>query len=148
MLKVKLPDGSLRQFDEPVRVIDVATSISGRLAKASLAAGVDDRTGGVDFQLPSEGEVGLRLLTKKDPEALGVMRHSCAHVMARAVTRLFDGVQLAFGPTTENGFYYDIGLDHPLSENDFADTEAVMAKVVEAGEPFERIVEPRGQAVA
>ncbi len=147
MLKVKLPDGSLRQFDEPVRVIDVANSISGRLAKASLAAVVDGRTVGVDFQLPGEGEIGLRLLTKKDPEALGVMRHSCAHVMARAVMRLFDGVQLAFGPTTENGFYYDIGLDRPISENDFANIEAEMAKIVQADEPFERIVEPRGQAV-
>ena len=147
MLNVKLPDGSLRQFDEPVRVIDVANSISGRLAKASLAAVVDGRTVGVDFQLPGEGEIGLRLLTKKDPEALGVMRHSCAHVMARAVMRLFDGVQLAFGPTTENGFYYDIGLERPISENDFAAIEAEMAKIVKADEPFERIVEPRGQAV-
>lgn len=147
MLKVKLPDGSLRQFDEPVRVIDVANSISGRLAKASLAAVVDGHTVGVDFQLPCEGEIGLRLLTKKDPEALGVMRHSCAHVMARAVMRLFDGVQLAFGPTTENGFYYDIGLERSISETDFAAIEAEMAKIIKADEPFERIVEPRSQAV-
>ncbi|HVX64572.1 MAG TPA: threonine--tRNA ligase [Pirellulales bacterium] len=148
MLKVKLPDGSVREYSEPVRVIDVAQEIGPRLAKATLAAQVDGRTVGIDFQLPASGEVSLRLLTKKDPEALGVMRHSCAHVMARAVMRLFGGVQLAFGPTTDHGFYYDIGgLDRSLSETDFAAIEAEMAKIVKADEPFERLVEPRAKAV-
>ncbi|HQU46679.1 MAG TPA: threonine--tRNA ligase, partial [Pirellulales bacterium] len=109
---------------------------------------VDGRTVGLDYTLPDKGDVSLRLFTKKDPEALGVMRHSCAHVMARAVMRLFEGVQLAFGPTIENGFYYDIGLDRPLSEADFPAIEAEMAKIVKADEAFERIVEPRVQAVA
>ena len=72
----------------------------------------------------------LRLLTKKDPEALGVMRHSCAHVMARAVMRLFDGVQLAFGPTIEGGFYYDFDLEHALTEDDFPAIEAEMKKII------------------
>ncbi len=72
------------------------------------------------------------LLTNKDPEALAVMRHSAAHVMARAVMRLFDGVQLAFGPTIENGFYYDIELKHHLTEEDFPRIEAEMAKIVKA----------------
>jgi threonyl-tRNA synthetase len=153
MLKVKLPDGSVREYTSGKTAGDVAQDISPRLAKAALAAQVGDRTVGLDYNLsqaaPSEGgEISLRLLTKKDPEALGVMRHSCAHVMARAVMRLFGGVQLAFGPTIENGFYYDIGLDHPLSEADFPAIEAEMAKIVKANEAFERIVEPRDQAVA
>ncbi|HVA46922.1 MAG TPA: threonine--tRNA ligase [Pirellulales bacterium] len=148
MLKVKLPDGSVREYTSGKTARDVAQDISPRLAKAAIAAQVDGRTVGLDYPLPDQGDVSLRLFTKKDPEALGVMRHSCAHVMARAVMRLFEGVQLAFGPTIENGFYYDIGLDRPLSEADFPAIEAEMAKIVKADEAFERIVEPRDQAVA
>jgi len=148
MLKVKLPDGSVREYARPVRPIEVAAEIGAGLAKATLAAEVDGKVVGASAPLPSEGEVSLRLLTKKDPEALAVMRHSAAHVMARAVMRLFDGVQLAFGPTTDNGFYYDFELQRPLSEEDFPAIEAEMAKIVKANEPFERIEEPRDKAVA
>src|SRR5215472_12534645 len=80
--------------------------------------------------------------------ALGVMRHSCAHVMARAVMRLFDGVQLAFGPTVGSGFYYDMMLPRSLTEEDFPAIEAEMAKIVKADEAFERIEEPRETALA
>jgi threonyl-tRNA synthetase len=156
MLKVKLPDGSVREYAPGVTARDVAQDISPRLAKAAVAAVVEGRTVGLDYALSAseapagggEPEVALRVLTKKDPEALAVMRHSCAHVMARAVMRLFGGVQLAFGPTIDNGFYYDIGLDHPLSEDDFPAIEAEMAKIVKADEAFERLVEPRDKAVA
>jgi threonyl-tRNA synthetase len=148
MLIVKLPDGSTREYSEPVRACDVAESISPRLRKASLAAEIDGRVVGLDHELPAAGQVSLRLLTRKDAEALAVMRHSCAHVMARAVMRLFEGVQLAFGPTIDNGFYYDIGLDRSLTEDDFAAIEAEMRKIVKADEAFERLVEPREKAVA
>lgn len=148
MLKVKLPDGSVREYSRPVRPIDVATEIGPGLAKATLAAEVDGKVVGASAPLPSEGEVALRLLTKKDAEALAVMRHSAAHVMARAVMRLFDGVQLAFGPTTDSGFYYDFELKRPLSEEDFPAIEAEMAKIVKANEPFERLDEPREKALA
>src|SRR5688500_3571284 len=124
MLKVKLPDGSIKEFNQRVRAIDVAQSIGAGLAKATLAAEVDGKVVGASASLPSDGEVSLRLLTKKDREALSVMRHSCAHIMARAVMRLFPGVQLAFGPTTDNGFYYDFDLPHKLTEEDFAKIEA------------------------
>ena len=127
MLKVKLPDGSVREYSRRVRPADVAAEIGPGLAKATLAAAVDGKVVGADSPLPAEGEVELRLLTKKDPEALAVMRHSCAHVMARAVMRLFDGVQLAFGPTIDNGFYYDFDLPHKLTESDFPAIEAEMA---------------------
>ncbi|HVC99457.1 MAG TPA: threonine--tRNA ligase [Pirellulales bacterium] len=148
MLRVKLPDGSAREYAEPICARDVAESISPRLSKASLAAEVDGRVVGLDQELPAEGQVSLRLLTRKDTAALAVMRHSCAHVMARAVMRLFEGVQLAFGPTIDNGFYYDIGLDRSLTEDDFAAIEAEMRKIVKADEPFERLVEPREKAMA
>ena len=148
MLKVKLPDGSVREYSRPVRPIDVAAEIGPGLAKATLAAEVDGKVVGANAPLPAEGEVSLRLLTKKDPEALAVMRHSAAHVMARAVMRLFDGVQLAFGPTTDNGFYYDFELPRPLTEEDFPAIEAEMAKIIKPDEPFERLEEPRDEAVA
>jgi threonyl-tRNA synthetase len=148
MLKVKLPDGSVREYARPVRPIEVAAEIGPGLAKATLAAEIDGKVVGASAPLPSDGEVSLRLLTKKDPEALAVMRHSAAHVMARAVMRLFDGVQLAFGPTTDNGFYYDFEMKRPLSEEDFPAIEAEMAKIIKANEPFERIEEPREKAVA
>lgn len=148
MLKVHLPDGSVKEYSRRVRPMDIAADIGPRLAKATLAAEVDGQVLGANALLPEEGEVKLRLLTKKDPEALGVMRHSCAHVMARAVMRLYEGVQLAFGPTVENGFYYDFQLDQPLSEADFPKIEAEMAKIVKEDEAFERVEEPRDKAVA
>jgi threonyl-tRNA synthetase len=147
MLHVQLPDGSTKQFDHPVTPLDVAADIGPRLAKAALAAEVDGRIVGLDYALPADGPVHLRLLTAKDPEALGVMRHSCAHVMARAVMRLFDGVQLAFGPTIEGGFYYDFDLEHPLTDADFPAIEAEMQKVIQLDEPFERIEQSRDQAL-
>ena len=148
MLKVKLPDGSVLDYDRQVRPLDVAADIGPRLAKATLAAQIDTLVVGADAALPTEGEISLRLLTKRDPEALVVMRHSCAHVMARAVMRLFKGVKLAFGPTTENGFYYDFEMEHSLSEEDFSAIEKEMARIISEDEPFERIEEPRDRAVA
>jgi threonyl-tRNA synthetase len=93
-------------------------------------------------------EVSVRLITKKDPEALAVMRHSAAHVMAQAVMRLYDGVQLAFGPTTSSGFYYDFALPTALSEEDFPRIEAEMQKIIKADERFERQDVSREEAVA
>ncbi len=147
MLRVTLPDGSVKEYSRRVRPIDVASDIGPRLAKATLAAAIDGQIVGIDTVLPDGGDVHLRLLTRKDAEALHVMRHSCAHVMARAVMRLFEGVQLAFGPTITNGFYYDFQLERPLSEADFPAIEAEMAKIVKEGEPFERIEEPRQRAM-
>jgi len=149
MLKVRLPDGNLLEFESSrnLRPLDVARRIGPRLANEAIAAEVDGHLVGTDCRLPKEGEVGLRLLTSKDPEALDVLRHSCAHVMARAVMRLFAGVQLGFGPAVENGFYYDFRLEHPISEEDFPRIESEMAKIVAEDEPFERIEEPREKAM-
>ncbi len=147
MLNVKLPDGSCLEFEPPVTAADVVAKIGPGLAKAALAADVDGKTFGLDFPLPPEGDVSLRILTKRDAESLSVLRHSCAHVMARAVMRLFEGVRLAFGPTVEGGFYYDFDLDHQLSDEDFPAIEAEMKKIIGLDEPFERIEESRKQAL-
>jgi threonyl-tRNA synthetase len=147
MLKVRLPDGSVQEYADGVTPRDVAARIGAGLAKAALAAEVDGKVVGLDYRLPDRGETQLRIITRKDPDALRVMRHSCAHVMARAVMRLFPGVQLAFGPTVEGGFYYDFDLEHKLSDSDFPAIEAEMARIVKLDEPFERVEEPRERAL-
>jgi threonyl-tRNA synthetase len=147
MLKVTLPDGKILEYSRHVRPIDIAADIGPRLAKATLAAEVDGRLVGVNTPLAADGQIALRLITSKDPQALDLLRHSCAHLMARAVMRLFDGVQLAFGPTVAGGFYYDFQMEHALCEEDFPKIEAEMARIVKEDEPFERIEMDRGEAI-
>ncbi len=148
MLQVALPDGSVREYSSAVTPLDVAAEISEGLARAAVAAEIDGTIVGLHTQLPAEGGVALRILTKRDAEALGVMRHSCAHIMARAVMRLFENVQLAFGPTIAGGFYYDFELPHQLTEEDFPAIEAEMKKIIALNEPFERLEQPREAAMA
>src|SRR5262245_25251053 len=139
MVALKLPDGSIREVQAGARGRDVAESIGKRLAQAAIAVTVDGAVQDLDRPLPSDKpELNFRILTEKDPEALDVLRHSCAHVMARAVMRLFPGTQLAFGPATSTGFYYDIDSPTPIREEDFPRIEAEMKKIVEKAEPFER----------
>ncbi len=140
MIDVQLPDGSVVSHPDNVTPLQVAEKIGSRLAKAVVAAKIGDRI--VDATRPirdffPDPIVPLRLLTDRDPESLGVLRHSCAHIMARAVMRLFPDVSLAFGPTLATGYYYDFAMPHKLSESDFEAIEAEMAKIIEKAEPFE-----------
>jgi threonyl-tRNA synthetase len=139
-LSLKLPDGSVREVPAGTRPRDVAESIGKRLAQAAVAAKVNGTVVDLDRELTADAD--FELLTDKNPEALDVLRHSCAHVMARAVMRLFPGTQLAFGPTIENGFYYDIDSPTPITEADFPRIEEEMRKIVQAAEPFERFERP------
>ncbi len=117
----------------------MAEGIGKRLAQAAIAAKVNGQVVDLDRELTDgNGEIAFQLLTDRDAEALEVLRHSCAHVMARAVLRLFPGAQLAFGPALENGFYYDIDSPTPMREEDFPRIEEEMRKIVKAAEPFER----------
>ncbi|MDR1494031.1 MAG: TGS domain-containing protein, partial [Planctomycetaceae bacterium] len=151
MLKISLPDGSVREYSHSVRPIDVAAEIGSGLAKATIGAVVNGEIKGANTQLPDNGEVTLRLLTKKDAESLSILRHSTAHLMARAVMRLYGNteknVQLAFGPTVENGFYYDFWMDHHLTEEDFSKIETEMQKLIKLDEAFERIEFPHDEAI-
>ena len=143
MLNLKLPDGSRREVAPGTRPRQVAESIGKRLAQAAIAAKVNGDIVDLDRELPGEGEASFQLLTDKDPEALEVLRHSTAHIMARAVMRLFPGVQLAFGPPLENGtYYYDIDSPTPIREEDFPRIEEEMRKIVKDAEPFERFERP------
>lgn len=150
MLQVKLPDGTVVEHPDNATAMDVAEKIGSRLAKAVVAAKIGDRI--VDATRPlaevtNDSPIPLQLLTDRDPQALDVLRHSSAHIMARAVMRLFDGVSLAFGPTINNGFYYDFELKHKLSEDDFEAIEKEMAKIIEKAEPFEQFSLPREGAI-
>src|SRR5271165_6514357 len=151
MLQIKLPDGSIKEYPDGARPRDVAAEIGKRLAEAAVAAVANGTV--VDLDRPLEngtdatGPVELRILTSRDREALDVLRHSTAHIMARAIMRLFPGVRLAFGPTTASGFYYDVEIDgHSLSENDFPAIEAEMARILKDAEPFERFSMPVDEA--
>jgi threonyl-tRNA synthetase len=136
MAQIRLPDGSVKEFSDGVTPAQIAESIGKRLAQAAVAAKVDGKV--VDLATPLSGEHSLALLTDRDPEALLVLRHSTAHVMAEAIQRLYPDAKLAYGPPLENGFYYDIALDTPISANDFPKIEAEMQKIVAENRPFTR----------
>ncbi|MFO0921438.1 MAG: threonine--tRNA ligase [Pirellulales bacterium] len=151
MVDIQLPDGAIVSHPETATAIDVAQGIGARLAKAVVAAKIGDRV--VDATRPlanltDQRPIPLKLLTDRDPEAIDVLRHSCAHVMARAIMRVFPNVSLAFGPTTSTGYYYDFDLPHKINEEDFAAIEAEMAKIVEKAEPFEQFSLDRPEAVS
>jgi len=138
MVALKLPDGTVKEAAAGTTARQIAEGIGKRLAQAAIAAKVDGEIVDLNRELPTDGEHAFQILTEKDPDALDVLRHSCAHVMARAVMRLFPGVQLAFGPAGDFGFYYDIEAPNPIREEDFPSIEAEMKKIVELAEPFER----------
>ncbi|MBM3997558.1 MAG: TGS domain-containing protein, partial [Planctomycetes bacterium] len=142
---LRLPDGSIKEAPTGSTARQIAEGIGKRLAQAAIAAKVDGEIVDLNRELP-DGEHTFQILTEKDPEALEVLRHSSAHVMARAVMRLYPGVQLAFGPTVENGFYYDIDSPTPIREEDFPKIEAEMKKIVANAEPFERFEKPTVEA--
>ena len=146
MVQLKLPDGSIKEAPAGATPRQIAEGIGKRLAQAAIAAKVDGEIVDLNRELPADGEHSFQILTEKDPDALDVLRHSCAHVMARAVMRLYPGVQLAFGPTVENGFYYDIDSPTPIREEDFPKIETEMKKIVDKAEPFERFEKPTAEA--
>jgi len=148
MLTLRLPDGSAREVAPGTRPRQVAESIGKRLAQAAIAAKVDGKVVDLDREIEADRpEVSFQILTDKDADSLDVLRHSTAHIMARAVLRLFPGAQLAFGPTIETGFYYDIDTTPPVREEDFPRIEEEMRKIVAAAEPFERFERSSGEAL-
>ena len=149
-VQVQLPDGNISEHPAHTTSMDIALGISEGLARGVIAAEVTGKIVDADRPLGDLAEddkpVELKLLTSRDAEALDVLRHSAAHVMARAVMRLYEGVSLAFGPTTEGGFYYDFDIPEPISEEDFPKIEAEIKKIIKAKEPFERFVLDRDEA--
>ena len=137
-MNIALPDGSVKELAAGATVADVAASIGAGLAKAALAGKVDGTL--VDLTATVTDGATVEIITAKSPEALHIMRHSCAHIMAEAVQELYPGTQIAFGPATDDGYFYDFELPNNISSDDFDAIEKKMAEIVKADEPFVREV--------
>ncbi len=145
MPNITLPDGSRRSYDHPVTLAEVAAGIGPGLAKAALAARLDDRLVDLDHRVEHDGRVSI--VTAKDPEGLAILRHSTAHLLAYAVKELFPEAQVTIGPVIEDGFYYDFAYKRPFTPEDLQAIEQRMRQIAERDEPVRRQVLPRQQAV-
>jgi len=145
MISIQLPDGSMRPFESPVTVGQVAASIGAGLAKAALGGKVDGKL--VDLSHLIEQDAKLAIVTEKDPDGLELIRHSTAHLLAYAVKELFPEAQVTIGPVIENGFYYDFAYKRPFTPEDLQAIEAKMQELAKKDEPVQRRVLPRDQAI-
>jgi threonyl-tRNA synthetase len=145
MVQVKLPDGSIRSYDNPVTVAEIAASIGPGLAKAALAGRVDGKL--VDTSHRVEADADVAIVTDKDPEGLDVIRHSSAHLLAHAVKELFPDAQVTIGPVIEDGFYYDFAYKRPFTPDDLAAIEKRMGEIAKRDVKVERSVMARDAAV-
>ena len=145
MPAITLPDGSVRRFDGPVTGTEIAQAIGPGLARAALAMQVDGRLRDLSHRI--EQDAAVRFITRKDPEALELIRHDAAHVLAEAVQALFPGTQVTIGPPIENGFYYDFARNEPFTPEDFPAIEAKMREIVARNAPFVREEWDREEAI-
>jgi threonyl-tRNA synthetase len=149
MLTITLPDGAKKQFDAPaVTPLQVAQSIGPRLARDAIGALVDNQLTDLTAAITQDAKVAIVTAKSTDPNAMYLLRHSTAHVMAEAITSLFPQVKLAYGPPVEDGFYYDMELAEPIREEDFPRIEAEMARIVAENRPFTRYQMPQNEALA
>ena len=145
MPTITLPDGNQKQFDNPVSIHDVAASIGSGLAKAALAGEIDGTL--LDTSHVIENDATLSIVTNKDDDGLEVLRHSCAHLMAQAVQRLFPSAQVTIGPVIEDGFFYDFAYERPFTPEDLTAIEKEMVKLSRENLTVERSVMSRDEAV-
>ncbi len=145
MVAITLPDGSVRSFDGAVSGAEVAAAIGPRLAKDALAVKLDGSL--KDLATPIEADARIEIVTRGHPDALGLLRHDCAHVLAEAVQELYPGTQVTFGPATETGFYYDFARAQPFSTEDLEKIERRMGEIVDRDEAIVREVWDRAAAI-
>jgi threonyl-tRNA synthetase len=145
MITITLPDSSTKSFDAPPSVREVAASIGAGLAKAALAGKIDGTL--VDLSRTVDHDARVEIVTEKSPEALDIIRHSTAHLLAQAVQRLYPGTQVTIGPVIEDGFYYDFARDEPFKPEDLPAIEAEMKKIAAESLPLSRSVKSRDDAV-
>ena len=151
-IHIKLPDNSVKEVDKGTTALDIAKSISPRLASAALAAQIRPTSNGkepklIDLTRPLEQDAELRILTEKDPESLEVFRHSSAHLLAAAVLELFPETKLGHGPATETGFFYDFYRPTPFTPEDLEKIEKKMAELVDQDIPYAQEFLPRGEGL-
>ena len=146
MPNITLPDDSVRSFDRSVDGFELAASIGPGLAKSAMMMIVDGNERDLSFRIEQDCDVVI--VTRKDAVALDLIRHDCAHVMAEAVTELYPETQVTIGPAIENGFYYDFYREKPFTEGDLETIETKMHEIVDRGDPFEREVWARDEAMS
>ena len=145
-MKITLKDGSVREYAQPMAVIDIAKDISEGLARMACVAEIDGEV--KDLRTVIDQDCSLNILTAKDPEGLAALRHTASHVMAQAVKRLWPDTKLAIGPSIADGFYYDVDPAQPLTAEDLEKIEAEMKKIIKEALPLERFELPREEAIA
>jgi len=145
MPQVSLPDGSKRDYENPITVAEIAESIGAGLAKAALAGRVDGTLVDTSYVVKSDAEVAI--VTERDEDGIEVLRHSCAHLMAQAVQRLFPKAQVTIGPVIEEGFFYDFAFERPFTPEDLEAIETSMNEIVKENLDVQRSVLPREEAV-
>jgi threonyl-tRNA synthetase len=145
MAQIKLPDGSVLEVASGATGKQIAEKIGAGLAKAALAVKINGTLSDLSTPVPDGAQI--QIITPKDEEGLRIMRHSSAHVMAEAICRLWPQTKLVYGPTVDEGFYYDIDLDEPIRPDDFARIEAQMEEIVKANQPFVRKEVSRADAL-
>ena len=145
-MKVTLKDGSVKEYAQPMSVLDVAKDLSEGLARVACAGEVDGEI--VDLRTVLDKNCALNILTAKDAGGLSTLRHTASHVMAQAIKRLYPSAKLAIGPSIADGFYYDIDFETPITSDDLGKIEAEMKKIVKEALPLERFELPREEAIA
>ena len=144
-IRLTLPDGNVKEFSGPVTGLEVAQSIGKGLAAAALAIKLDGEMR--DLMRPIDQDAKIEIITRKSPEALELIRHDTAHVLAEAVQELFPGTQVTIGPSIENGFYYDFAREQPFSTDDFSKIEEKMREIIARDTPLVREVWTRDDAI-
>jgi threonyl-tRNA synthetase len=146
MPNITLPDGSKREYESPVTVMEIAESIGAGLAKAALAGRVDGALVDASHLVSADAEVAI--ITERDSAGIEVIRHSCAHLMAQAVQRLFPQAQVTIGPVVEDGFFYDFSFERAFTPDDLQAIEKVMGEIVKENLTVERSIMSRDEAIA
>ena len=144
-MKVTLKDGSVKEYAQPMAVIDIAKDLSDGLARVACAGEVNGEV--VDLRTVVENDAEVNILTAKDEAGLAALRHTASHVMAQAVKRLYPSTKLAIGPSIADGFYYDMEFETPLTSDDFDKIEAEMKKIIKEDLKIERFTKPRAEAI-
>lgn len=145
-MKITLKDGSVKEYQQPMSIIDIAKDLSEGLARVACVGVVDGET--ADLRTVIEKDCSLNICTANDPEGLAALRHTASHVMAQAVKRLFPNTKLAIGPSIADGFYYDVDPENPLTAEDLEKIEGEMKKIVKEAHPIQRFTKPRQEAIA
>ena len=145
-MKITLKDGSVKEYDQPKSVIEIAQDISEGLARAATAGEIDGEV--VDLRTPVDRDCQLSILTFADEKGKGAFRHTASHIMAQAIKRLYPETKLAIGPSIADGFYYDVDRDTPFTAEDLENIEKEMKKIVKENLPLVRSTKPRDEAIA